>query len=121
MMRKSAFAAALMALCVAMPAVAADITRDPGDICVPLPASSHLMTIESDAALTDEVVRMMNEAVAVADDPEWTAYSRPTFTWASEAKVACGIAYGYMQSSYRDEQFLTKCDCFHRRMQYYLN
>ena len=92
----------------------------PGEQCIPL-RPAKILQIESDVKLTDEVVRMMNEAVAVAEDPRWIAYTRPTFTWASEAKVACGKAYGYLRSNFRDEQHLNKCECFYERMQSYLN
>ena len=102
-------------------ALAADLSDAVEYQCVPMTPSAQLAAIDSDVALVDEVVRMMNEAVIVADDPAWQAYSRPAFTWASEAKVACGKAFGYLQSSYRDQQYLDKCECFYRRMQYYMN
>ena len=60
------------------------------------------------------------EAVAVADSPQWINSGRPAFVWASEAKVACGKAYGYLQSEYRDEDYLNKCECFHARMVRYM-
>jgi len=82
--------------------------------------SSTLFTIESDAALTDEVVRLMNEAVNVADSEQWIISSRPAWVWASEAKVACGKAYGYLRYNVRDEQNLDNCECFYRRMQQYM-
>lgn len=83
--------------------------------------STKLMAIETNAALTTEVVRLMEEAVAVADSPTWINSSRPAFVWASEAKVACGKAYGYLQSQYRDDEYLGKCECFHTRMVRYMN
>ena len=92
----------------------------PGGQCIPL-KPAEILNLDDDGELTEEVVRMMNEAVAVSEDPQWIAYSRPTFTWASEAKVACGKAYGYLRSNYRDEQHLNKCECFYKRMQSYLN
>jgi hypothetical protein len=88
--------------------------------CIPM-EQADLLLIDSISSLTDEVVRMMNEAVSVAEDPRWISYSRPTFVWASEAKVACGKAYGYLKSDYRDDQYLNKCECFYERMQHYLN
>ena len=86
----------------------------PGGQCIPL-RPAKILQIEGNVTLTDEVVRMMNEAVAVAEDPRWIAYTRPTFVWASEAKVACGKAFGYLRSNYRDEQQLNKCECFYER------
>ncbi|TDH35212.1 hypothetical protein E2A64_16050 [Pseudohoeflea suaedae] len=85
-----------------------------------LAGPSQLMTIQSDVQLTDEVVRLMTEAVNVADDERWIASRSPAFTWAFEAKVACGKAYGYLRNNYRDEQYLDKCECFHQRMVGYM-
>jgi len=86
-----------------------------------LATGSTLASQQSNAALSDEVVRLMNEAVGVADDPRWINSRQPAFTWASEAKVACGKAYGYLKASYRDEDTLNKCECFHSRMLQYMN
>ncbi len=83
--------------------------------------NSTLMSIETDAALTTEVIRLMDESVAVADSERWINSSRPAFVWASEAKVACGKAYGYLKASYRDQEYLGKCECFHARMVQYMN
>jgi len=86
-----------------------------------LAADSTLVGQQSNAVLIDEVVRLMNEAVGVADDPRWINSRQPAFTWASETKVACGKAYGYLKASYRDEDWLNKCECFHSRMLQYMN
>ncbi len=82
---------------------------------------STLLGQENNAALSDEVVRLMNEAVGVAEDPRWISSRQPAFTWASEAKVACGKAYGYLKASYRDEDSINRCECFHSRMLHYMN
>lgn len=86
-----------------------------------LATGSTLASQQSNTDLSDEVVRLMNEAVGVADDPRWINSRQPAFTWASEAKVACGKAYGYLKASYRDEDTLNKCECFHSRMLQYMN
>ena len=83
--------------------------------------TSNLLLTEDAVELRSEVVRLMDEAVAVADSDQWISSSRPAFIWASEAKVACGKAYGYLKSSYRDEDYLNKCECFHSRMIEYMN
>jgi hypothetical protein len=83
--------------------------------------TSNLVLTDSDTALKDEVVRLMDEAVAVANSNKWINSSRPAFVWASEAKVACGKAYGYLKTSYRDEEYINKCECFHSRMVEYMN
>lgn len=86
-----------------------------------LATGSNLLGEQSNAALSDEVVRLMNEAVGVADDPRWISSRQLAFTWASETKVACGKAYGYLRASYRDEDSINKCGCFHSRMLQYMN
>lgn len=101
------------------PALAADPSGDAG-FCV-LADGSNLITIESNADLQTQVVSMMDEAVAAANDPRWVDSGRPVFVWASEAKVACGKAYGYLKTNYRDEDYLNKCECFHNRMLEYMN
>lgn len=87
--------------------------------CV-LSTSSTLISEPNDAALTQNIVQLMNEAVGVADDARWINSRQPAFTWASEAKVACGKAYGYLKASYRDEDTINKCECFHSRMVQYM-
>lgn len=88
--------------------------------CTELSQSS--LTVEQDVTtLTKEVVLRMDEAIAVADDPRWISSTRPAFVWASETKVACGKAYGYLQSNWRDEDYLAKCDCFYAKMHHFMN
>lgn len=100
-------------------AAAADYTNGPARICIPI-RSAQLLLVEENVDLSNQVVDMMNEAVSVADDPVIIANSRPAFTWANEAKIACGKAIGYLAADYRDEQYLNKCECFYQRMQSYL-
>ena len=64
-----------------------------------------MLSQTSNAALNEDVVKLMNEAVSVADDSQWINSRRPAFTWASEAKAACGKAYGYLQADYRDDDY----------------
>lgn len=97
---------------------AADLTP-PTNICIPLQPAS-LLQVESNTQLTQTVVDIMNEAVSVSQDPKFVSDRAAAWVWASEAKIACGKAYGYLQSSYRDEQYLNKCECFFRRMQHYM-
>jgi len=97
---------------------AADLT-EPTNICIPLQPAA-LLQVESDTQLTKTVVDIMNEAVSVSQDPKFINDRAAAWVWASEAKIACGKAYGYLQSSHRDEQYLNKCECFFRRMQHYV-
>ncbi|MBZ9995278.1 MULTISPECIES: hypothetical protein [unclassified Mesorhizobium] len=83
--------------------------------------TSNLVLTENTVDLTTQVVKLMDESSAVASSPEWINSSRPVFVWASEAKVACGKAYGYLKTNYRDEDYLNKCECFHDRMVEYMN
>lgn len=116
-MRKILATAALLTM--AFPLQAADLGQ--GYNQCQLATNSTLLNQSSNAALTEDVVRLMNEAVGVADDSQWINSRRPAFTWASEAKVACGKAYGYLQANYRDEDSINKCECFHTRMVQYMN
>jgi hypothetical protein len=122
-MRKSIKAVLAAALVVAAGAAyAADMleTQAPiGGQCVA--GQPVVLTSSSDGALRVEVTRLMDEAVSVADSPQWVGSARPVFLWASEAKVACGKAYGYLRSGYQDAEYLYKCECFHSRMISYMN
>lgn len=115
MLRAAALIAAAMS-----PASAADLYVVPDAYCA-LAEGSNLMTLPTDAELVAAVITKMDEAVAVADSETWIYSSRPAFVWASEAKVACGKAYGYLRFNFRDEEFINKCDCFHSRMLQYMN
>ena len=101
--------------------MAADLAGVPSvDYCA-VAGTSNLVLTENMTELKSEVVRLMDESIAVADSDEWIYSSRPAFVWASEAKVACGKAYGYLKTNYRDEDYINKCECFHSRMVEYMN
>jgi hypothetical protein len=101
--------------------IAADLYAVPDvDYCA-VAGTSNLVLTENLVELRTEVVRMMDESVAVAKSSEWINSSRPAFVWASEAKVACGMAYGYLRTNYKDEDTINKCECFHSRMLEYMN
>ena len=121
---RSTFCAALAGLCIASlagQAIAADLSTVPdADYCA-VAGTSNLVLTENVAELKSEVVRLMDESVDVADSSEWINSSRPVFVWASEAKVACGKAYGYLRTNYKDEDTINKCECFHSRMVEYMN
>lgn len=119
MIRKLAPTFLMLAFCWVGDVNAADYSGRSNQ-CVPLQPAA-LLNISDVNSLTNEVVSMMNEAIQVAEDPEWTSYSRPAWTWATEASVACGKAYGYLRNAYRDEQYLNKCECFYERMQSFMN
>ena len=124
MVSRSIVRTALAGLCVAGfvgQGIAADLSTVPdADYCA-VAGTSNLILTENVAELKSEVVRLMDESVAVANSSEWINSSRPVFVWASEAKVACGKAYGYLKTSYKDEDTINKCECFHSRMVEYMN
>jgi hypothetical protein len=100
---------------------AADIIGEPtADYCRTV-GTSNLVLNDNIVDLKAQVVKLMDESVAVANSSEWINSSRPAFTWASEAKVACGMAYGYLKTNYKDEDTLNKCECFHDRMVEYMH
>ena len=100
--------------------IAADLAEPYGDYCA-VAGTSNLVLTENMTELKSEVVRLMDESIAVAASNEWIYSSRPVFVWASEAKVACGKAYGYLKTNYKDEDYINKCECFHSRMVEYIN
>lgn len=48
-------------------------------------------------------------ALAATGDEGLISANDPRYTWASEAKVQCGIALGYLKSNTRDEVSISKC------------
>lgn len=124
MVSRSIARSVLAAFCIAGfvgQGVAADLSNIPDvDYCT-VAGTSNLVLTENIAELRTEVVRLMDESVAVAKSPEWVNSSRPVFVWAAEAKAYCGMAYGYLRTNYKDEDAIKKCECFHARMIEYMN
>ena len=71
--------------------------------------------------LRREIRSRYEAAVALTRDPTIVSADNPRYIWASEAKVACGKAYGYLRSGYQDAEYLYKCECFHSRMTSYMH
>lgn len=113
--------AGLCAVVFASQGIAADLSMVPDTDYCAVNGTSNLVLTENVAELRSEVVRLMDESIAVAKSSEWIKSSRPVFVWASEAKVACGKAYGYLRTNYKDEDTVNKCACFHGRMVEYMN
>ena len=67
--------------------------------------------------MRSEVEQRYNAAVAMTRSPEVVRANDVRFTWASEAKVACGIAIGFLKSGTVDEDSIDKCDYYSMRMQ----
>jgi hypothetical protein len=101
-------------------ALSADmIEESTPDYCVTA-STSNLLMMDDNGQLTSEIVRLMDQAILVVKSDEAINLSRPVYIWAMETKAACGKAYGYMQTNYRDEDYINKCECFHSRMVEYM-
>lgn len=119
-MRHLPLAIILTVLAWAVPAGAADIAGGYYAPACLVSSQSQLPYTENIADLRQEVTRRYDESVEAADAQKYIHSSRPVFVWASEAKVACGKAIGYLDGGYVSEDYVGKCDCFHRRMVSYM-
>jgi len=77
---------------------------------------SPILDAGSVSAIRGEVEQRYNAAVAATQAPDVVGSSDTRYIWASEAKVACGIAIGFLKTSTVDEESINKCDDFSRRM-----
>ena len=59
--------------------------------------------------LRGEVQQRYDAALALTLDPAIVNGNNPRYLWASEAKVQCGIALGFLKRGNRDETSLSKC------------
>ncbi len=87
-------------------------------ICVVQPAFAQAVDLTSMEVrdLRPEVQRRYDEALAATTNPAVLASLGSSYTFASEAKVWCGIAIGFLKSSIRDRESLTRCEKYHRLM-----
>ena len=60
-------------------------------------------------SLRSEIQQHYDAALAMTLDPAIVRANNPRYTWASEAKIQCGIALGYLESNTRDEVSIGKC------------
>jgi hypothetical protein len=113
-------AALAVAMGIAVPAnaLAADVTVYAQCVAA---ENADLIQIEDRSVLQEQIDQRFIHAVEVADSEQYISSTRPTFVWASETKVACGKAIGYLKSSTIDAQYINKCECFYDRMVQYLN
>jgi OmpA-OmpF porin, OOP family len=72
------------------------------------------LTTMSVSQARPEVQRRFDEALAATKSAEVLASLDSSYMWASEAKVQCGIALGFLKSSTIDKDSLSKCERFHR-------
>ncbi|NNC60545.1 MAG: OmpA family protein [Erythrobacter sp.] len=59
--------------------------------------------------LRAEIQSRYDAALAVTSGGDLVSADDPRFMWASEAKVQCGIALGFLKSGTRDETSIGKC------------
>lgn len=57
-----------------------------------------------------EVQTRYDAALALTTDRSVVAANSNVYTWASEAKVQCGIAKGFLKSNIKDAESLRRCD-----------
>ena len=93
-----------VALGAAMPAAAQE-TED----------AAQLLAMDV-SSLRGEIDRRYDGALAGTLDPAIINANDSRYLWASEAKVQCGIAHGYLKRSIKDEVSITKCADFYQRM-----
>lgn len=60
--------------------------------------------------LRGEVQTRYDAALAMTTDSAVVAADSNVYAWASEAKVQCGIALGFLKSNTRDAESLRRCD-----------
>jgi outer membrane protein OmpA-like peptidoglycan-associated protein len=67
-------------------------------------------------AMRAEVDSRYDAAVKLTKTPEIIHANDVRYTWASEAKVACGIAHGYLKKRQVDQESINLCDDASQRM-----
>lgn len=60
--------------------------------------------------LRGEVQKRYDAGVAASIDPSIVSANTNAYTWASETKVQCGIAKGFLKESIKDGESLRRCD-----------
>ena len=75
--------------------------------CLALPGTA--LAQDDDDSLRSEIQQKYDAALALTLDPAIIRANNPRYTWASEAKIQCGIALGYLESGTQDEPSISKC------------
>ncbi|PKP86355.1 MAG: OmpA family protein [Alphaproteobacteria bacterium HGW-Alphaproteobacteria-17] len=73
-------------------------------------ASAQALADRPTGELKGQVQSRYDAALAMTVDPAVVAANSNAYTWASEAKVQCGIALGFLKSNTRDSESLRRCD-----------
>lgn len=79
-------------------------------------ARSPILDLGSVSAMRGEVTKRYDAALQATLAPDVVRSNDDRFTWASEAKVACGIAIGYLKTNTVHQDSINKCDDFSRRI-----
>lgn len=85
----------------------------PGQAAAQVSPRSPLLDLEK-SELRPQIESRYQAAIEAAQATRRGEDSR--YVWASEAKVQCGIALGYLKSGTRDEESINECDGFSARM-----
>jgi len=87
-------------------------------VSVAFPASAQMVDLTAMEVrdLRPEVERRYDEALAATTNPAVLASLGSNYMYASEAKVWCGIAIGFLKNAIRDKESLTRCERYHRLM-----
>jgi outer membrane protein OmpA-like peptidoglycan-associated protein len=87
-------------------------------LCASFPASAQMVDLTAMEVrdLRPEVSRRYDEALAATTNPAVLGSLGSSYMYASEAKVWCGIATGFLKNSIRDKESLTRCERYHRLM-----
>lgn len=66
--------------------------------------------------LRQELEQRYGAALQATNAPEFIRSEDSRYTWASEAKVECGIAIGFLKSGTHDRESIDRCDMSYNRM-----
>ena len=114
--KKLAFAAVLSFTAILGPAIAADSTG----VCINTARSTiaDLTPVE----INEEMTRRYEDALDISEQRSTIFSNSPLFTWATESKVACAKAIGFLKDpdSEINEEQISQCECYYNRMQYYV-
>lgn len=87
----------------------------PGQAAAQASPRSPLLDLDG-SELRAAIDSRYDAAVQATQSAEIKRAEDSRFVWASEAKVQCGIAKGYLKSGTRDPESISKCDGFSQRM-----
>ncbi|WP_298334992.1 OmpA family protein [uncultured Erythrobacter sp.] len=76
---------------------------------------ADLMAADTDT-LRSELQSRFDAALTLTNDQSIILANDARYMWASEAKVQCAIALGYLKSNTRDQTSIEKCDFAFKRM-----